>query len=965
MPSDIRNFFKPFTVPKKRVPDNSTVEDEIVVIPAKVQQASRQHGDAPSRQEKRTPVLASPVGGKRGRNVQTASRLSRQSSTQSSALSSPPKSLLSRESSARSTPTRRTPKRSPQKRSLISSLDGAADEDDLMHSSPTLSTQRKMTAVAVPSPKPASTPEPTPTPTPALNMGAPASRAAASFSSLSTLSSVPMSSQTSSRRVMKGGLQAVTNSDSGSDSDEELEELESFMPRKRLRMTPPGRDAKSAIEIPDTVKPARQSARLSDKGSIKSGRSTPRLPPSPPRTVYKHSLLKMVKAHEKSEKQDARIAVAEAAVAEADNKKKDDQAAAAQHVDGKTMAEAMAVDSDEGTRIRQAMERTEAMQDEGHFSFFSDAAPRVENVPFPVDSLPDKRWAKILKEEKSRIQACLTGFAVDLAARRLLPKNVIRWFACQLAYEPREELCDAYVAIIQACPDGLDMVWSTLSTLRTFYHTTLGDKGYQSTPCDNLSSVPASGTPEDEQFHCVCGYADDDGSAVACDSCGKGQHTTCYYPQYDGKQLPKDLEHHCGDCRPRTVDKAAAQQRQKKRRANLPPPLTLRTHVEIRTSALRYVIPAVERCATLAGVEQVARATADFALASLDEQVKGNLTLRMTIMESIEALLARVPKKDLSKVCSAVKQHLFDDIDITLLLRCQIITALPATSVHAHELRRRLALSCITEESNDIANSSRPLASPDWANVLLDRLRTSPHFSISGESDYLLLLHLTTVLDIAIDAGFSDFAFLSLPPPKPVGPFGKLPGPPPEERKFNTQIDALTRQLRTTASRIRDAGATHLRRTEAKSALERLAVRLEHSVRTRPKPKKDVFGGGGGHGFAGQDSKAFLESFVKSAAKKDVLDAQHESNVEGKVTGQIDGQADDQLDVVDEAGTGQGGLVVISADMLSERAMSDAGGADEDDDAVGGAEQANADVQSASQETKGLWDGLGGAVRLR
>lgn len=917
MPSDIRNFFKPYTVPKARVPDNSTLEEEIVVLPTR-------------------------------RTV---------------------------------TPGSSAQKRCPE----MASLDGAADDDgdDLMHSSPTRSTQRRMTAVEVPSPKPRVTPEavpkqPTPAaiPAPAVNPAVPvpvpasASRATTSFSSMSTLSSLPMSSQSSSRRVIKGGLFAVTNSDSGSDSDDELEDLDSFMPRKKLKMTPPGQDTNRAIEIPDTVKPGRQSARLSDKGVVGSGWSTPRLPPSPPRTVYKHSLLSMVKRHEKRQKQDARIADAEAAVAEEDSKYAV-QLTAAPLVDGKAKAEAMAEDSDQGARMMQAMARTEAMQDEEHFTFFADAAPRVGNAPFPVHSLPDHSWAHLLKDEPSRVQACLTGFVVDLAETQLLTRDVVRWFACQLAHEPSEELCEAYTAIIQACPEGHDLGWSGLSSLRSFYQTTLGDQYCNAT--GNQDDGLPHRTSEEMHFSCVCGYAEDDGSAVACDSCGKWQHTTCYHPQYDGKELPEDLEHHCNDCRPQHVDKMAAQRRQEARRAHLSP---LRTHVETRTTSLRHVIGAIEHCAMLAGVQQIAHATADFALANIDEHVKGNLTLRTAIADSIEAMLASVAGDDMDRVCSAVMQHLFDDIDIALSLRCQVIAALPATSAHAHQLRRRLALNCITGERGTTSNN-RPLASDEWASILLMHFRTAPHFAISEGTDYLLLLQLTNLIDIAIDAGFSPNVAAFFSPTQPTSQLGlKTPaaGSLSEDKKaFNAQIDALTNHIRAMASRIRDAGATHLRRTEAKSALERVAVRLEHSVRTRPKPRKGVFSGGGGGwlGRVGRESnEALIEGFVKQALRQQApsiqLEDDHGSKEDGLV--RMDGLADGEMEVVDDEENGDRGLEVVPMGMSSDRVMSNAEGG-HTDDVVSGAERkaqgADAPSPEGQESDTGLWADLKGAVRLR
>ncbi|CAK1363248.1 unnamed protein product [Cercospora beticola] len=72
-----------------------------------------------------------------------------------------------------------------------------------------------------------------------------------------------------------------------------------------------------------------------------------------------------------------------------------------------------------------------------------------------------------------------------------------------------------------------------------------------------------NGDPEDDgQISCICGFADDDGWTVACDKCNRWQHQSCYYPQFDERQLPEHLQHYCVECEPRDVDVLAARRRQ-------------------------------------------------------------------------------------------------------------------------------------------------------------------------------------------------------------------------------------------------------------------------------------------------------------------------------------------------------------------------------------------------------------------
>lgn len=73
---------------------------------------------------------------------------------------------------------------------------------------------------------------------------------------------------------------------------------------------------------------------------------------------------------------------------------------------------------------------------------------------------------------------------------------------------------------------------------------------------------------DDGQINCICGFNEDDGNTVACDTCNKWQHIICYYPQY-GDSLPDELQHWCVECRPeRPVNAQAAHIRQREARAD-------------------------------------------------------------------------------------------------------------------------------------------------------------------------------------------------------------------------------------------------------------------------------------------------------------------------------------------------------------------------------------------------------------
>ncbi len=108
------------------------------------------------------------------------------------------------------------------------------------------------------------------------------------------------------------------------------------------------------------------------------------------------------------------------------------------------------------------------------------------------------------------------------------------------------------------------------------------------------------------------------------------------------------------------------------------------------------------------------------------------------------------------------------------------------------------------------------------------------------------------------------------------------------ENDFNKSIDELANQIKSMFTRISDTGASHMTRTEAKEVLNRVYYRLVYSVRTKPRPKKNLFmsnsddhirsdgGGGGGEGGrdgdgdgVGREGGPLMKYFLKQKKEKD------------------------------------------------------------------------------------------------
>ncbi|KAH9837487.1 hypothetical protein Tdes44962_MAKER01843 [Teratosphaeria destructans] len=828
---NIRDFFKPYTVPKSRIAINNDPEDGIVVV-----QPATQPGN--STVDPRQPASSD--------STQSSKSLSRHPT-----------------SSPTNSPLKRAPRKTPPKRSNSSA------NDDLCHSSPSSATQLEISVVAIPSlPPQKRSPSSFMAPKPLASDTQPTR----SFSSFSTISSVPQSSG-GSRRMMRDGLQAVANSDSDSDSMEELADLDTFMPRKKMKMTPPpDKDATDAIQLSnnDNLKEKHgHFGKSSAHGNRTSRPPKPQLPKSPPRATYKFSLAKMAAESRKRQKADARIAEAEAAV-EAAQRLRETEAASADslaHLDAAKLTEMFDAEEDENQRTILALARTEALERRELFDYFKPQPRKAKDLPFPVHSLPKASWAERLDDMETREQACLSGFIADLASCNMLNKDVTTWFAQQLIHEPREELCEAYVEIIRAATEYEDQVdGKVLSTLQTFYWTTVttGEIQAPSTANDIPMSSQLSAPLEDFIF-CICGSDEDHGRIIACDGCDTWQHSTCYYPQYDEKKMPEDFEHQCVKCKPRAIDKAAAQRRRKRFKEESESSSDTSAQLPDRAPGLPFIARVLQCYAPLADIGRIGRAICDLALANNDDYVRTKVGWRQALAHAIEALCDSVQPEEVDGLYKYALMTLLTDDKLSLNMQARLVASLPATSAQTHVFRRRLALYLVTK-----SQKLRPLTSPEWVNIIIKRLKTAPEYAMGEKSDYDLILNLITVLDVAIDAGFSDFSFHNKASTQSVntGPFGTTqPVMSVEEKAYNRNVDLLSGQIKEMAGRITGAGATHVKRVEAKSALERVCLRLEYGVRTKPKPRKGVFGELGND----MESRKSMQEFVRLRPKDETL----------------------------------------------------------------------------------------------
>jgi hypothetical protein len=194
-------------------------------------------------------------------------------------------------------------------------------------------------------------------------------------------------------------------------------------------------------------------------------------------------------------------------------------------------------------------------------------------------------------------------------------------------------------------------------------------------------------------------------------------------------------------------------------------------------------------------------------------------------------------------------------------LRLQLVNALPAATPNTHLFRRKLALAFILDKERHL---NAELTNPALTARMLLLFQKGGTLRPTATTDYQDLRARLSLLDIALDIGFSDFDFLETRDKA-------------AEKQFNESIDRLAATVRETAARIIDAGAAHMARTEAKVVAERLVQRLEFAVRTREKPVKDWFGE-----VEREGKKEFMKGWVNGAKKEELAE---ETQAVGGATG--------------------------------------------------------------------------------
>ncbi len=242
---------------------------------------------------------------------------------------------------------------------------------------------------------------------------------------------------------------------------------------------------------------------------------------------------------------------------------------------------------------------------------------------------------------------------------------------------------------------------------------------------------------------------------------------------------------------------------------------------------------------------------------AIDTHLMSNSRTCVVVEDAISSLLGH----DEELVSKAAAQCILQDIGLRVkdpfLQTLALKHILPASSAGAC-LRIRLANIFLLGPSKE-STVAYSLSNPD---INLQRLTThlqDPRYDISRSNrqgtvfDYSTLSSLVYIFDAALANGGRPSTF---------------PGTS-SEHDFNHQVDLLTERVKSIITSIADTGASHMRRTEAKEALNGLHIRLLYGVRTKPRPKRSVFGGRDGVEFRAEERSAgAMRQFLGRRKKK-------------------------------------------------------------------------------------------------
>ncbi|KAL4870477.1 hypothetical protein BDV12DRAFT_58633 [Aspergillus spectabilis] len=233
----------------------------------------------------------------------------------------------------------------------------------------------------------------------------------------------------------------------------------------------------------------------------------------------------------------------------------------------------------------------------------------------------------------------------------------------------------------------------------------------------------------------------------------------------------------------------------------------------------------------------------------LDASLTRNTILCSELERAITAVLDAVA----DEVADDLAKHICNTAHTTLKdaeLQSRLLEHIVPANDWIATLRRRLAFIFLTRNpSADIGSQDKKSEVHRIINILKDPRFDVKRYKRKGqpEYDYGELRAIASFLNIIVESSWSETKFAD----------------ENAEEEFNSEVDILAERVKKIFSAIEDAGASHLKRTLAKEALESLHYRIVYAVRTRPPAKKSFFGQ--------HNSESKTQNLLKYIKKKEVV----------------------------------------------------------------------------------------------
>lgn len=273
----------------------------------------------------------------------------------------------------------------------------------------------------------------------------------------------------SSQRVVKNGEVVIRNSDDESDSDSSLEDLDDLLllDGRKHRGEPSSPEPQSpALPLHRNAEDGR---RMSTRRRIKVDKVVAPLCSALLVQPKKYRFdLESLARHRKQEEASVEDISRANAMLRSFEQEKASARGNSEAVSKKGPFDAAFIDKvmeehgdeDEISRLKAAIQRTEALHHGKSWSFFDEQAeePLFEQADFPV--VEDDRLGPVLVETSSRQQAFLSGYVGEFVMKENLPEEILFWIMDAICLEARDDLRYSYTATLTDASKHLALVLS-------------------------------------------------------------------------------------------------------------------------------------------------------------------------------------------------------------------------------------------------------------------------------------------------------------------------------------------------------------------------------------------------------------------------------------------------------------------------------------------------------------------------